>query len=34
MGLAMFVVSMGLLLAWRKLLRWLESSLRGPSPVS
>jgi len=33
-GLLMFVVSMGLLLAWRKLLRWVESSLRAPSPAS
>lgn len=33
-GLLMFVVSMGLLLAWRRLLRWVESSLRASSPAS
>jgi exosortase len=33
-GLIMFLVSMGLLLGWRKLLRWVESSLRAPSPAS
>lgn len=33
-GLVMFVVSMGLLLGWRKLLRWAESSLRASPPAS
>jgi len=33
-GLLMFVVSMGLLLSWRRLLRWVESSLRASSPAS
>jgi exosortase len=33
-GLAMFAVSAGLLLAWRSVLRWLESSWRGFAPRS